>query len=145
MAQTDPISFGTTVGLLTDAIVGAGMEHEQIANNIANADTPNFRRTDVPFKEALAKTLGVPPDPTVLAMKTDDPRQFAVGNGEPPQPFDPRPVVDEVTRMRVDGSNVDIDQEMARLADNAGYAQTMARLLQVQFMRYREAITEQPH
>jgi flagellar basal-body rod protein FlgB len=46
--------------------------------------------------------------------------------------------------MRTDGNNVDIDQEMAELSQNSGYSQTMAQLLQVQFMRLREAITEQP-
>lgn len=47
--------------------------------------------------------------------------------------------------MRADGSNVDVDQEMANLSQNSGYSQTMSQLLQVRFMRLREAITEQPH
>jgi len=31
-----------------------------IANNIANADTPNFKAVDVPFNSALATALGEP-------------------------------------------------------------------------------------
>ena len=46
--------------------------------------------------------------------------------------------------MRVDKSNVDVDQEMARLSQNSAYGQTMAQLLQVQFMRLREAISGNP-
>ena len=44
--------------------------------------------------------------------------------------------------MRVDRSNVDVDQEMARLSENAGYSQTMSQLLQEQYKFLREAITE---
>jgi len=51
---------------------------------------------------------------------------------------------DETDQMRPDGSNVDVDQEMAQLSQNSGYSQTMSQLLQVQFMRLRQAITEQP-
>jgi hypothetical protein len=41
------ISFGQTVGMLKNAMDGAGTAHSVIANNIANVNTPNFRRSDV--------------------------------------------------------------------------------------------------
>jgi flagellar basal body rod protein FlgB len=44
--------------------------------------------------------------------------------------------------MRVDGSNVDIDQEMAKLSMNSAYSQTMSTLLSQQYTRIREAISE---
>lgn len=78
-------------------------------------------------------------------MLTNSDRQFALGSQAAPQPFDPQVQVDTTDKMRVDGSNVDVDQETAQLAQNSGYSQTMAQLLQVQFMRLREAITEQTH
>ena len=46
-------------------------------------------------------------------------------------------------QMRVDGSNVDIDQEMAKLSINSSYQQTMGQLLQTQYTRIRQAIEEQ--
>jgi flagellar basal-body rod protein FlgB len=78
-------------------------------------------------------------------MLTNDNRQFALGAQAGPQPFDPQTQIDTTDKMRVDGSNVDVDQETAQLAQNSGYSQTMSQLLQVQFMRLREAITEQTH
>ena len=45
-------------------------------------------------------------------------------------------------QMRVDGSNVDVDQEMAKLSLNSAYAQTMGQLLQNQYSRLRQAIQE---
>ena len=138
------ISFGPTVDLLNNAVAGSGLEQEQLANNLANVNTPNFRRSTVSFKEALAASLGTPASSDELALATDNDRQFNVNGALPPVPYDPKAHVDETTQMRVDKSNVDVDQESAQLAQNSGYSQTMSQLLQVQFMRLREAITEQP-
>jgi len=138
------LSFGSTVSVLKEGLVGSGLEQDQIANNIANVNTPNFRRTTTNFKELLAESLGTPPSTTSLPMKTDSSRQFAIDAGAPPKPFDPVPIVDSATQMRVDRSNVDIDQEMAHLSQNSGYGQDVSQLLGQQYTRFREAITEQP-
>lgn len=143
MSDISAVSFGQTVDTLKNAISGADLEQTAIAENIANVNTPGYRRQSVSFKDALSAAEG---DPTGedLGMKTDDRRQFALGAQAGPQPFDPQTQVDSTDKMRNDGSNVDVDQESAQLAANSGYSQTMAQLLQVQFMRLREAITEQP-
>jgi flagellar basal-body rod protein FlgB len=143
MADISGISFGPTVDLLNNAIQGASLNQEQIANNLANVNTPNFRRSTVSFKEALAASLGTPANPDEMALKTDNSRQFNINGALPPQPYDPKPQIDESTQMRVDRSNVDVDQEMAQLAQNSDYAQTAANLLKKQYTLLREAITEQ--
>ena len=141
MSDISGISFGNTVDTLRNAISGADLEHKAISENIANVNTPNYRRQTVPFKDALAAASGDPSANDDLAMVTDSARQFGAANG--PVPFDPQMQVDETDQMRVDGSNVDVDQETAQLSDNSGYSQTMSQLLQVQYMRLREATTEQ--
>jgi flagellar basal-body rod protein FlgB len=145
MADVSGISFGSTIDLLNNAIDGAGKEQDQIANNLANVNTPNFRRSNVSFKEALAASMGTPANPDELALKTDSSRQFAINDAQPPAPYDPQPQIDQTTQMRADHSNVDLDQEMARLEQNTGYQQTMASLLKTQYSWLREAITEQTH
>ena len=143
MSDISALSFGQTVNTLGNAISGADQEQAAIAENIANVNTPGYRRQSVSFKDALAAAEG---DPTGddLGMKTDSDRQFALGAQSTPQPFDPQTQVDTTDKMRDDGSNVDVDQETAKLSENSGYSQTMSQLLQVQFMRLREAVTEQP-
>jgi flagellar basal-body rod protein FlgB len=137
------ISFGQTVGMLKNAMDGASSAHSVLANNIANLNTPNFRRSDVSFKEALAATdpsAATAPDelPLVMTNARDIP-----GNGvQPGQPFAITTSVDDTTQMRIDGSNVDVDQEMAKLSLNSGYAQTMAQLLTNQYTLVRKAISE---
>ncbi len=144
MSDINAVGFGSTVDTLSNAISGADMEHGAIANNVANANTPNYHRQSVSFKDALAAAAGDPSSGEDLALATNDARQFG-GNAGTVQPFDPQVSVDETDQMRRDGSNVDVDQEMAELSQNSGYSQTMSQLLQVQFMRLREAITEQTH
>ncbi|MFN2461299.1 MAG: flagellar basal body rod protein FlgB [Candidatus Velthaea sp.] len=136
------ISFGRTVGMLTNAMDGAAQSHSAIANNIANVNTPNFRRTDVSFKEALARTEAADAAPDQLAMTTTNDRHIPVGGLQAPETFAVTATVDDTQRMRIDGSNVDVDQEMAKLSINSGYAQTMAQLLQNQFSRMKQAIQE---
>ncbi len=145
MADISGISFGQTTDLLGSAIKGASLENEQIANNLANVNTPNFRRSTTNFREALQATLGIPADGDQLTLNTDDDRQFAINGSQPPMPFDPQASVDETVQMRMDRSNVDVDQEAAKLSQNAGYEQTMTQLLQEQYKFLRESIQEQPN
>ncbi len=142
MADVSGLSFGSTIDTLGNAMAGASMQNEQVANNIANANTPGYHRSQVSFKDALAAAVDGPPtDPNQLQMIADDDRQFGFSNG--PIPYDPKPQTDNVTQMRADGSNVDIDKEMSELADNSAYQQTMAQLLQGQYSRLKESISEQ--
>jgi flagellar basal-body rod protein FlgB len=144
MADITGLSFGSTIDTLGNALTGAAMQNSQIANNIANANTPGYHRAQVTFKDALAAAVdGAPADDGGLALATDDERQFAIGQAQAPVPFDPQPQVDDTMKMRTDGSNVDVDREMAELSENSGYQQTMAQLMQTQFGRLRQAITEQ--
>jgi flagellar basal-body rod protein FlgB len=138
------VSFGQAVDTLSNAIAGADQQQTAIAENIANVNTPGYRRQSVSFKDALAAAEGDAASDD-LGMMTDSDRQFALGAQAAPQPFDPQMQSDTTDQMRADGSNVDVDRESAELAQNSGYSQTMSQLLQVQFMRLREAITEQPH
>ncbi len=136
------ISFGQTVGMLKNAMDGSAEAHSVMANNIANANTPNFRRSDVSFKEALAATEATSGDPDQLALTTTSDRHIAIGGPEDPEPFAITTSVDDTQQMRVDGSNVDVDQEMAKLSLNSSYAQTMGQLLTTQYSRLRQAIQE---
>jgi len=137
------ISFGTTSELLKDAMNGASLEHAAVANNIANVNTPGYQTFEVAYKQALAGTEPTPPDPNELTLVTDNAKQIEINGEIPPQPFHVSASrVDNPIRMRVDGSNVDLDQQMAELAQNSSYQQTMAQFLTSQYTRIRSAIEE---
>lgn len=143
MSDIGPLSMGNTVDVLSNAMTGAGIEHDAISNNIANVNTPGYRRQSVSFREALAAASGDGTQGDELEMTSNDDRDLG-GADDTNVPFDPKPQADPTLQMRVDKSNVDVDQEMARLSQNSAYGQTMAQLLQVQFMRLRETISGNP-
>jgi flagellar basal-body rod protein FlgB len=136
------ISFGPTIGMLENAMGGASVAHGAIANNIANAATPNFQRSDVSFKDALARSEASTGDPNVFPLETNDARQIGIGGQAEAEPFSVTTTLDDTQQMRADGSNVDIDQEMAKLSLNSTYAQTMAQLTTNSFTRVKNAIAE---
>lgn len=139
------LEFDPTIGLLKNAITGARVTQDAIANNIANVNTPNYRRETVSFKESLAASLGAPPDPDELGLTVDQPGMIPVNDGIQPTPFvKPTPQVDDAIQMRVDKSNVDLDQEMAELAENTGYRQTMSALLKTQYSQLGTLFRENP-
>ena len=136
------ISFGDTVTMLKDAGRGARETHDTIANNIANINTPGFKRTDVNFREALAAELPKYDDDSELALVTDNDKQIPAGPDFQAKPFEISTQLDDTQAIRVDGSNVDLDQEMAKLSMNSSYSQTIHTLLSTQYSRIREAIQE---
>ena len=134
--------FGPTVGMLKNAMDGAGTTHGVIANNIANVNTPNFRRSDVSFKDALAATEAPAADPDELVMTATSDRDIPVSGVTEVPGFKVTTTVDSTQQMRLDGSNVDVDQEMAKLSLNSEYAQTMGQLLQNQYTLIKASIQE---
>jgi flagellar basal-body rod protein FlgB len=91
--------FGITQKTLEAALHGTEVRQEAIARNLANANTPGYKRTDVSFQRELAEQLQF--DPAGI-------------DGS----FEPTVSADGTSAMRVDGSNVDIDREATNLAEN---------------------------
>jgi flagellar basal-body rod protein FlgB len=91
--------FGITQRTLEAALHGTEVRQEVIARNLANANTPGYKRADVSFQDELAQQLQFDPDGIDSS-------------------FEPTLSVDGTTAMRVDGSNVDVDREATNLAEN---------------------------
>lgn len=99
---------------LETAIQAANIRQEVISNNIANNDTPYFKRSNVSFESMLQAELNG--DMPALQGKRTDSRHFVIGptNDVP----EPRITTDQTTMMNNNQNNVDIDSEMAQLAVN---------------------------
>jgi flagellar basal-body rod protein FlgB len=97
--------------LMERALDAATIRQKVIANNIANVDTPYFKRSEVRFEELLERELQ---SPTLEGWRTH-PRHIPIGKNTLPQP---EIVTDEHTAMNNNLNNVDIDYEMALMAKN---------------------------
>jgi flagellar basal-body rod protein FlgB len=91
--------FDVTERALEVALHGTELRQQVIANNLANVNTPNFKRSDVEFQQQLAEALQFDGSPSAVAAVT------------------PTVQTDNVTAMRVDGNNVDVDRESTYLAE----------------------------
>ena len=104
--------FGKTVDILHRGMDVDVLRRQVISDNIANADVPNFKRSEVNFESALKKALDSEKEEPVLAMTTDDPRHIASFAPSDYRTVQPRRVLDYLTTAKNNGNNVDAEQEM---------------------------------
>jgi flagellar basal-body rod protein FlgB len=126
-----------TTEVLSASLRGHGARNAALANNIANAETPGYKRIDVQFEAALAEAV----ESDRARLRRADFGGVGLTAGR--EIDDATPAVRSVatTTMRVDGSNVDPDDEMAQLSANQLAHQTVISLLDKRFMQFRTAIT----
>lgn len=124
---------------LPRAMTAANIRQEVVANNIANVNTPNYRKSIVNFEDLLAREIyGEEPDGKLNMVRTHDKHlPFK------PLDFHAEPTIfqDTTNIMRVDHNNVDIDIEMATLAKNQLYYNALATELNGHVTRLKNAIT----
>ncbi len=132
-----------TDGLLEKGLELARVRHQVIANNLANVDTPGYKRKDVDFSSVFAAELvreareaAAPQRSISLRLVTTQPGHLTTtagrpgGSGAAGAGADGSGIVvveDGSTTFRVDGNNVDVDSEMAKLAENTIYYQALAQ------------------
>lgn len=114
-----------TMDYMQRGLAAANLRQEVISNNIANVNTPKFKRSDVIFESLLAKELGLDDDEKKLKMVRTHDRHLPMAS--PDSRAAARIQLDDSTTMRVDDNNVDIDAEMASLAKNQIYYNAMAK------------------
>lgn len=107
---------GAAFGRLEGAIRAASMRQQVISNNIANVDTPFYKRSDVVFEELLSQALGSGVTSQLGGIMTNA-RHIPIGPSSFGGPS-PQVVQEQTTIINNDRNNVDIDKEMSLLAEN---------------------------
>lgn len=127
------INFDSALGVHDDALALRGRRAEVLANNIANADTPNFKARDVDFAAVLAGQL----DSYELPLE-----QTAARHQD--EFLSPDTAADLLFRTphqpSVDGNTVELQEEMARYTDNAIRYQASFQFLNSKFKGLTSAI-----
>lgn len=97
------------------ALQAAEMRQRVISNNVANGDTPHFKRSEVLFEELLEQSMGNKQGQ--LVGKRTNQKHIPIGLSSTNVPI-PKVIADETTSMNNNENNVDIDREMSLLAKN---------------------------
>jgi len=97
------------INVLDKAADASWLRNEAISNNIANVDTPNYKRQDVAFETELKRALNT------TKYDTMDARVYNLNLNR----IQPEVYTDaQAYSYRLDGNNVDIDTENVYLAQN---------------------------
>ena len=102
----DRLFGGDNYAARVHTLDAASLRQQAIANNLANAETPNYKRQEVKFEEQLSKAL----DNSTRATGTG---KTGFGN------IKPSVVKIGETTTRMDGNNVNMELESAHLAETA--------------------------
>lgn len=126
-------SFGKTVDILQRSMDAALVRRQVISNNIANADTPNFKRTDVNFEAELKRALDSENVKVTPEARVNDPRHIPFHRAVDYRSVKPRRVLDYLTQTDNNGNNVDIEVEMMSATQNQMMYQLMTQSVSNQF------------
>ena len=127
----------STFNLLQMGLDASALRHRAIANNIANVNTPGFKRQIVNFEEELTRVFDGKVD---LVGKRNDDRHIPIDEINYTQ-VKPCLITDRAHVMRNDKNNVDIDVEMTDLAKNTMNYQILSTRLSALYQDINDVIT----
>ncbi len=106
MINTNVFDYINVLGKTADA---AWQRNELISNNLANVDTPGYKRQDINFESQLRQALGN------SRYQTMDDKVSHLKSSS----LKPRVYTDSANfSFRLDGNNVDVETENVELASN---------------------------
>jgi len=131
--------FDNTTKLLIKVMSLRSAKADIIAGNLANIDTPGYKARKVDFEQQLQKVVGILPENGLPLTRTD--KRHLPLNGDL---TDVRAVVSERQNdlAGFDGNTVDLDQEMAALAENKINYLATVEMLRKKLAMLKNAIVE---
>ena len=120
------------VNILDKAADAANLRNELLTNNIANVSTPNYKRKDLDFESVLQGELAGEKNLSKAVKKANQNLETLDAQG----------YTDNASlSYRLDGNNVDINTEEARLAENQIKYQALVDLMNQEFARYNTVLS----
>ncbi|MCR4287271.1 MAG: flagellar basal body rod protein FlgB [Deltaproteobacteria bacterium] len=122
--------FDRTISVLENALDFRAERHRHLASNLANAETPGYRPTDIKFEEALKNALPAgATHPGHIPIQAHD-----SGNLSPAY---------RATEFEgYDRNSVGVEAEMVRLSENTIMYSAVAKMLKGKFSLLMTAIKE---
>ena len=123
------------INVLDKAADGSWARNNAIANNIANIDTPNYKRQDVSFQAELQHAL------KASKYTSLDTKVRELNEGGRLSHIEPRTYTDYANySYRLDKNNVDVDNENVELASNQIVYQAIVESINSEFTNLKTVI-----
>ncbi len=121
------------LNFLQTGLDGASERQSALTNNIANADTPGYKREDVDFRSTLrGKMEGNSSGGGRTELRRTHPGHLA-GRRTEGTGAEFKRYKETDTSYRYDENNVDIEREMAELSKNEIYFSTLSQQINAKF------------
>jgi flagellar basal-body rod protein FlgB len=111
-------TFARTVDLLHRAMDASVVRRQVIANNLANADVPNFKRTTVNFESELKRALDSEKRRPALELNLTHEKHIPNFKERDYRDVQIRRVLDYTSMYNNNGNNVDPEQEFMLATQN---------------------------
>jgi flagellar basal-body rod protein FlgB len=111
-------SFAKTVDLIHRELDVATIRRDVIANNFANAEVPNFKRSEVNFESELKRAMDSEKQRPALELAVTNPRHIQNWKERDYREVQPRRVLDYLSTSKNNGNNVDAEKEVGLLLEN---------------------------
>ncbi len=116
--------FGKKMNILERGLDTSVLRREVIADNIANADTPFFKRSEVSFESQMNRAIESEKEPEFPTLMTDE-KHMSFDDIIDYRSVKARINVEYDTVYRNDKNNVDIEKEMILATKNAMHYNAM--------------------
>jgi len=111
-------TFAKTVDVLHRAMDASTVRRQVIANNLANADVPNFKRSNVNFESELKRALESEKEKPALEITMTNPKHIPNWKERDYRDVQIRRVLDYTSTYNNNGNNVDPEQEFMLATEN---------------------------
>lgn len=128
--------FDRTMASLERSLNLRAMNQKLIVSNVANLDTPNFKAFKMVVDEALQDTQNSAP---TLRMTRTQPGHLGLSTAKGEAVRVER-VAENPLSLRGDGNTVELDTEMANLAENTLLYNTATRIIANKFATLKDVI-----
>lgn len=111
-------TFAKTLDTLHRAMDANVVRRQVISNNLANADVPNFKRSNVNFESELKKALDSSNQKPALELRLTHPNHIPNYKERDYRDVQIRRVLDYTSTYNNNGNNVDPEQELMLATEN---------------------------
>ena len=134
-------SFSRSVDLLHRAMDASTLRYQVSANNLANSEVPNFKRSSVNFESELKRALdSEKAAKDTLQMTSTDERHISSTGVRDYRDVEPRRVTDYLTTSKANGNNVDAEQEAMEILKTQMNYQLLTQMQAFEFSQIKIAM-----
>ncbi len=134
---SDFLFSNTKMSLVHRSLDVSMLRHGAISNNIANVNTPNFKKQEVTFEDELCRAMSS----DGFRGHVTNPKHILIGAGSI-KSVQPKLITNGRTSMRNDGNNIDIDEEMSMLSKNTVAYRALSSAMEGELTKISQAITK---